>query len=1076
MMAIRPRAFRRGGVARTVDGHAGVRRTRLPAPLALPALQPEMRAARLLLFGVLGLACLSLLAAWQLPERLDWNRYRATIEALASASLGRPVTIAGKITLVLLPEPQLNAAEVVIGSWETVPGAEAPQPLRVASLRLRVAPLPLLLGRVDARELALRGPELVVAWPLAPGELAGWPPTWLDAFSARIEDGRLRVGNVQFTGINASFATSDSAAVMGALAGSEIGGTQNDGVAGDAGTNALRAAGTAELGGRKMRFAARLAGASPSRLDISLEGEGKLAGNRASFIGQVAEDGVLSGRVATGGRDLSQLLAAPALPFQVESLVKSAGGGLAFTELAAEIGGTPIRGSARLGPDPTGSPRLDLRLSAVRVELDPWLGLLSRVGAATLPVGLNLSAEAAELGGGTLRQLHAELEFSRTRIDVAQVAALLPGEAALRAAGAVQRGDAARPRFEGEASLDAPSLRTTLQWLDQAGLRLLPTLPAGVMERATIRAHVAAEPGLLALDRIDGRIGNGAVSGELRIWPGAKASSPRATGDASHAAIIASLDLEALHLDPWLPPDLSAGTLPRLLDPARLGGDFDVDLRLRARAATLAGEAIGPFLLDIATQGGVAGNIAETRLTLRRLEARLRGVAVVATGVLGQGGRIADGRIDATTPDASGLAELISPGWRPATAFWRGPATLSLQLAGPPEALAARLALDVSDARLEASPLFDLRAGRWSGPVTLRHPNAVRLLSALEPSGMGLPAVDGWVGDGSLSVIAQISGTPAVAPAAGSAFHIAAEALDITAGASRLSAPFSLELGKVPKLTARVSADSLALPGLRSSGNALLPLTLLRGWQADVAATAHHILVDLQPILGSSSATITLADGALRLAPFSTSLGGGILTGGATFDVAQMPPAMTLDATLRDANIAGPVSGLKLDLLAGRANATMRLSATGYSPSTLLATLQGDVALDVDDGVLTGFDLFRVQLLAGRADRRNRAATEAGLREALAGGPTAFERLELHGTASAGALTLHDTRLVGVAGKADFSGTIGLANSMVDLRVALHPAIMDPPEIALRLVGKLDDPRRTPELAGFLRWLVERAQ
>ena len=234
--------------------------------------------------------------------------------------------------------------------------------------------------------------------------------------------------------------------------------------------------------------------------------------------------------------------------------------------------------------------------------------------------------------------------------------------------------------------------------------------------------------------------------------------------------------------------------------------------------------------------------------------------------------------------------------------------------------------------------------------------------------------------------------------------------------------------------------------------------------------------VDLQPILGSSSATITLADGALRLAPFSTSLGGGILTGGATFDVAQMPPAMTLDATLRDANIAGPVSGLKLDLLAGRANATMRLSATGYSPSTLLATLQGDVALDVDDGVLTGFDLFRVQLLAGRADRRNRAATEAGLREALAGGPTAFERLELHGTASAGALTLHDTRLVGVAGKADFSGTIGLANSMVDLHLVLHPAIMDPPEIALRLVGKLDDPRRTPELAGFLRWLVERAQ
>src|ERR1700712_3254804 len=120
-----------------------------------------MRLARPLPIAIAVLLALALLAAWQLPARLDWNRYRGTIEALATATLGRPVTIAGPITLALLPETVLTAADVVVGGSIL----QAPA-LTVQALRLRVAPLALLSGHVDARELVLHGADLEVAWPL----------------------------------------------------------------------------------------------------------------------------------------------------------------------------------------------------------------------------------------------------------------------------------------------------------------------------------------------------------------------------------------------------------------------------------------------------------------------------------------------------------------------------------------------------------------------------------------------------------------------------------------------------------------------------------------------------------------------------------------------------------------------------------------------------------------------------------------------------------------------------------------------------------------------------------------------
>jgi len=149
-----------------------------------------------------------LLGVWQVPQWLDWTRYRTTIEALATATLGQPVSISGPISLTLLPEPELTAARVNVGT-----GGAEDLSIHVEALRLRVALWPLIGGRVDARELVLHGPDLRIPWPQEPGTLRPRPPAWLAAFAARIENGRLTVGRLAFTGIDATLATLDTGAL-----------------------------------------------------------------------------------------------------------------------------------------------------------------------------------------------------------------------------------------------------------------------------------------------------------------------------------------------------------------------------------------------------------------------------------------------------------------------------------------------------------------------------------------------------------------------------------------------------------------------------------------------------------------------------------------------------------------------------------------------------------------------------------------------------------------------------------------------------------------------------------------------
>ena len=965
------------------------------------------RAALAVLPILLGAA---LLAAWLVPPQLDWAQYRTTIAQLASARLGLPVTIEGPVTLTLLPEPGLTAGQVSVGD----PAADGLL-IRVEALRLRLALWPLLTGRIDARELVLHGPDLHIPWPAQPGMLSAHPPAWLAAFSARVEDGRLSVGQFAVTGIDGSLSSLD--------------------------TGALQAAATADIAGQRWRVAVRLTSAGldgTSGLNVTLDGQGRAEGTYASFTGQFSAQGQLAGTIKAAGPNLSVLLPAPALRFSAAGRLTVADGLAEADELTVQLNGAPAAGAVALRMLP--HPRLDLALSAARLDLDAWAPLLLSQPAERrpMPIGLDFSADAATLGGAALQHLRATFELVPNAVLVREAAASLPGDATLLLSGRIGRTDAAGPRFEGTGRLRAPVLRATLQFLLPRAAGVLAELPPGVAQAAELDGDVLVQPNRILLTRLRGTLDGNPLTGSL----GWKAGAP--------PAVAADLRFDRLRLDPFLAAGATNATLQRVVLQR-----IDTDLRLHVQQASIGGTPVSDLTLDAATRAG--------DVDLRRLEASALNAHLVAKGVFAQGGRVSGASLRLISTDATPLRDLLPAAWRGTPALWFGSAELVVTAAGPSQAVAGSVSLTLGNLHLDLQPIVNLAAGTARSSLTLRASNAMRLIANLGlPVRLGLDGTPVWLGEGSFSLVAQA--------ALGPGRRISLEDGELVAGRLRTRLHLMLDAGQdEPALAGSIAAETLPLP---MPGNATLPVDLLRGWQAKLQVKAGHVLANDASVLSDAGATLRLGNGRLRLDQVTARLGGGALSGSASLDAAQAPPALALQVTLADAGIDAPVPGLPIGVASGQASGSASLTASGYSTAAILASLSGSAAATVRDGTLSGFDLGQLRDLlrppSGDLD-------DAGLRKALAGGETHFQTLALRGTIAHGILSIDQAALTGEAGTAQASGSVALPDAAADLHIVLHPALPDAPAIGVQLNGRLAAPHRTPELAAVARWRAGQA-
>ena len=346
-----------------------------------------------------------------------------------------------------------------------------------------------------------------------------------------------------------------------------------------------------------------------------------------------------------------------------------------------------------------------------------------------------------------------------------------------------------------------------------------------------------------------------------------------------------------------------------------------------------------------------------------------------ASGQLAEGGRLSDVRAELSAPDLAvllpGLTEM--PGsWQGLAPLLRGPGAATLTAAGTAEALATRLTLELGDLRIEAKPVVNLPAQRATGPITLHHPGAPRLLETL---GAGQTA--SWLGDGSFSLLGVATAMPG---------RVEIEGATLSAGSLRASGRAALD-GR--RLTAQVAADTLPLPLPYWRSPDPLPVAWLRNWQASLRIDAAQVLVGLSPVLENASTELSLDGGVLLVRRAVARVAGGGLAWAGSLDARADPPRMELRTVGVGLSVPAGQGGTAIELPSGQLGFFASLAAAGHSPAALLATLSGTATGTWRDGVIEGFDLAgaRAALTDGdqRAMTRRRPRRAAGRRHRVLG-------------------------------------------------------------------------------------------
>jgi hypothetical protein len=654
--------------------------------------------------AVLGAAVflLALLAAWQLPPRLDWNRYRGAIAAFASARMGRQVSIGGQVRLQLLPEAVLVADRVTLA--DRGDGVSA----TIGALRLRISIAAILQGRVLPRRLELDDPVVTLPWPL-PREAANAVPRGLaGGFTASVEGGSLRLGGVVLGGISAAVLT-------------------------DPDTGAFAAQGAARLGGLPGRFTALVGAPGPdgvSLLTVTVDGQGRAQGTGGTLRGRILAGGSVSGDLALRGPDLSRLLAGPAVSWQAKGPVTATGTDMRGDKLAVMLGDSPGDASAvlRLGV----APQLEVAVHVGQVQLDGW-GLGPLAATPAIPISLNFSATAAGLMDGTIRDGHVVLALGQGAAHL-NASGILPGGGTVKLDGTGRAGRDGEI-FTGRFALPAPDLPRLVTWLRPVAPAVIDALPA-LPVSGDISGAITASRGRAELTGLSGHVAGGAFSGSLGLFTG---SRPR---------IAASLALDRLSLTMPASPDSGGSGWWAALQawPGILAGPFggfDASLDISAATASLGGFTVSR--LDLQGQGGADGFLC------RRLAADLPGAHMELSGNFGRDGSLGDVRLDLAAADAAALRIPV----RVPAGLWQGPLHVAVTAAGPKQAVVGQLRGDLGDLRAEAELGLDMTAPLVTATLTLRHPGAPRLLELA-----GLPGAGAWIGQGSVAFLAHVNASP----------------------------------------------------------------------------------------------------------------------------------------------------------------------------------------------------------------------------------------------------------------------------------------------------------------------------
>jgi hypothetical protein len=944
-----------------------------------------MRALRRVLTGAVLVLLLALLAAWQVPPRLDWARYRGSIAAFASARLGRNVAIGGQVRLALLPRVVLTAGDVTVADrGDGISG-------RVGALRLQAAFWPLLRGRVVPRDLVLDHPVMNVPWPL-PGAIEAVPVP-APGFAASTEGGALHLGTLTLTEVSAALHA-------------------------DPDTGAFGAQGTATVQGRPCRFTALMGAPGAdgvATLTLTLDGQDGLQGTGGSFRGRMLANHAVEGVVAARGPNLALLLPAPDAAWRLQGGVRASGGEVQARDVQFLLANSPGQADLTLRMSPPA--RIEAAVKVGQFALGGWMAGLGRPGLA-IPLHLEARARAATWRGRVVRDPALVLDLGGASPGLT-ADAVLPGNARLHVSALLQAG-AGGAVLTGPASLKVPDLPATATLLSATA----PGWTVGLPPRADLQGRLRVGDRQVELADLVVQVGGSKVTGDAALDLAAR--------PVLHAALLVN-HMAVPAASPWT--QAMAGRL------ASLFGAVDSDLDLHADALDLPSLAV--------THAAVRALTGAGGVILRRVAADLPGLHLDGGASIAPDFSVAGGHLDVTSADAAGLP----PAWRVPAGLWQGPFHLGLTANGPLRQLATQARADLGDLRAEAEGHIDCTEPRVTATVTLRHPGTPRLLASL-----GLPDAQRWIDSGSLALQAHL----AVWPGHVNAEDFSVEAAALHAG-GRIEADFS---GPHPTVSGRIEAPSLTLPRFDARSQAPWKIGALASWRGQIELHAGAVSWGASTVATQVSADLAGAGGVVTGYVRDARVAGGHFTAAVAIDMTQQAPLLEMYADLTGAALDALPSLPPLAFTGGTADLGADLSAAGYSPAALLATVSGDADATLRGSALAGVDLPQLTRVLFARGPKLRGALNA----AMAEGDTGRLSGEAAATLQQGAVTLRRTRLAGAAGSVAIDGSIDLAARTSDLALQFAPAVADPPALGLRLAGPWQGGKRAVDVRPALLW------
>ncbi|MEQ8395385.1 AsmA family protein [Thalassobaculum sp.] len=697
------------------------------------------------------------------PSFIDWNGYKPEIQNAAKKATGRDLRLEGDIGLSVLPSPALSVEKVAFANIE---GGSEPEMVRLDSLRVHVALLPLLSGKVHVTSVTLVKPTIVLEklvdgranWEFpadgdaaapTPGGSGGdgaasAPAIALD--SAKIEDGTLLYRDAAGGAEHRIEALNVTVAAGGLQGPFEIDGTfKYQGMpmtlqasAGRLDTqrpNPVKAAVSAAEGALTATVSGALdmAGGPAFKGDASIEAPD--LGKAVERLTVVLGDAGSSGPVGVGQR------------LSVKASLDGSPQAVNLSDLVVVLGESRLQGNVAVAL--ADGPTVDAKLTGNRLDLDALLPAAApgsasskpaapadggggtaapAAGSFALPTGIggsvDVAIDAVQYKGASIRKVRLSGDLVDGAGSLRLMTAQLPGGTEVTLTGTVlaEKGE---PQFVGRIEAISDNLRSTLEW---AGVDITAVAPDR-LRKASIKAAVAATPKKVDVTdwtmELDATKAKGGLTLAIRERP----------------AFGLSLEVDRINVDAYLPQAAApkAGATPSggnaAAPPAGAGNPLsalsavDANVNIKIGEATAFGVPIRDGRIDALLQNGT--------LTLRDVGvADLGGAKATVAGVLrdAAGKPSVDMTFDVTVVNVDRFAKLLSTE-SPISAKQLGQVSLKGSAAGDMQNVKVDAKLAVAGGSfgvkgtaepLSAPPKLDLA-------LSMAHPDARKLVAVLAP-------------------------------------------------------------------------------------------------------------------------------------------------------------------------------------------------------------------------------------------------------------------------------------------------------------------------------------------------------